>query len=1036
LLRLEGAITPDRKPLQHFALPSERKRWQISAMRAEDLARSLGDGLLLRRSGRCSAVCGALLLASCVTSSSVDRVDEPSPEDQGSYLSYVPLTAPPEEPVENGARATDDEAQAEVLPGDPDEVTPGDPDRALAEAPIVQRDGDRLYALAGFAGLNIFDISQPGELKLLGSYPLNAHPVEMHVKGDVAYVLLNDDVDYTQDAKSGAWSRSLASRVLALDVADPAHPELVSVQDLAGLVDQSQLIGDVLYVAMLRGYGENLARIASFDVSHPRALVPVDELTFTNPETDACLAPAILFDEHVYVACAGKPLTKGKSLVHLVDISDPSGKLVQGAEFSVRTSDPTRFHLDEHERVLRVVGRGSVETFQIVNSAEVVPLASSTLDFSYSLRSSVYFDGVRAYVLGFGRGTYALDLSVPMQPKLLGKIDLSGLSISRLESHGDRLYALGADYSGTGDSAFVAMLDASGDGVPLVLDRVAFGGTWTRGLVDSGRVDAFSVARDEGLIAVAFEGNPLEAPNCGEKPAYRSGIQLIDIQENGLTVRGIAPQIGAARRLFVDAERVIGLTDTDLQSFDAADHDAPRLQDERALSRVVMHEIFVDDTVLRLVSDLHTNRTSIEFVELAKAKGAQPRGRLELPRWSDGNSEECSSGSWWGRPRVHKQVAFVPHIARSNSKDALEVYIIDLEKTHEPKLIGLLDMKERPFDLASAHDDLLVLTDHALLIDRTEGSYGYNPLTRRHTPRKVAYDVFDLEDPRAPRFATHFQLPDKVARGGWGIGAGYETSSERFEGDDVIVDGDYVLSQHEESTDDPKGRVRYYLDRLDVSNPKRPKLLAPINIPGLLARYEPQHNRLLTFDYLYRMAKQSVVAGGCLDYTARGFGWEDSRGICHHYDRRAHVLELDGDSARTLDLLEFDTKERVSQSVVATEKRLFYITLRREALTAGDPQLAPQLHSVVLGADGSFGQAAMFELDLSDTLGGTVQRLIAQDTQAIVPYGDLMQVIDTEAADPTLKVVNADWYCDPPAFYEDKLYCKTIYGGTVALSAE
>ena len=44
----------------------------------------------------------------------------------------------------------------------------GDAQRLIAEADIIQTQGDRLYALSRIAGLAVIDVSDPGALKLLG----------------------------------------------------------------------------------------------------------------------------------------------------------------------------------------------------------------------------------------------------------------------------------------------------------------------------------------------------------------------------------------------------------------------------------------------------------------------------------------------------------------------------------------------------------------------------------------------------------------------------------------------------------------------------------------------------------------------------------------------------------------------------------------------------------------------------------------------------------------------------------------------------
>src|SRR5690606_26159000 len=114
-------------------------------------------------------------------------------------------------------------------------------------------------------------------------------------------------------------------------------------------------------------------------------------------------------------------------------------------------------------------------------------------------------------------------------------------------------------------------------------------------------------------------------------------------------------------------------------------------------------------------------------------------------------------------------------------------------------------------------------------------------------------------------------------------------------------------------------RVRYFLDRIDLSNPAKPRFLDAVNIPGQLLRYDHEHNRLVTIDQV-----PEVVEGQTRDtcYQA-GYGasWQYDRaalersdydysnapGTCLRWHRRLHSLVLEGDLARRVGLVDLDT---------------------------------------------------------------------------------------------------------------------------------
>lgn len=91
----------------------------------------------------------------------------------------------------------------------------GDPAPEIAEAGVIQNQGNRLYALSRRAGLAIVDISNPDELALLGRFPSNdATPFEMHLRGDVVIALLSD-----------GWKGNVnLSQLVAIDVSEPSAP--------------------------------------------------------------------------------------------------------------------------------------------------------------------------------------------------------------------------------------------------------------------------------------------------------------------------------------------------------------------------------------------------------------------------------------------------------------------------------------------------------------------------------------------------------------------------------------------------------------------------------------------------------------------------------------------------------------------------------------------------------------------------------------------------------------------------------------------
>src|SRR5690606_28964732 len=117
----------------------------------------------------------------------------------------------------------------------------------------------------------------------------------------------------------------------------------------------------------------------------------------------------------------------------------------------------------------------------------------------------------------------------------------------------------------------------------------------------------------------------------------------------------------------------------------------------------------------------------------------------------------------------------------------------------------------------------VIQTENALLVGRS--------LTRpgpRTSTQRFIYDVIELSDPTAPTLASRFEVPASLMSYGWGYfgvggcmvdaGWGWYGGGESAQ----LTDGDLVVSQHAEPVPGSDREVRYYLDRIDVSDPHDP----------------------------------------------------------------------------------------------------------------------------------------------------------------------------------------------------------------------
>ncbi len=916
-------------------------------------------------------------------------------------------------------------------------------DRAIAEADIIQLDGDRLYALSRYAGLHVIDVSDPGNLVVLGRYRINAQPFEMYLRGSVAYVMYNAYGRYQYDEAAKGYVRRESSRMQALNVANPANIAQIGSYDLAGNISDSRLVGDIAYVVTYEnGYCFQCAtkpntRVTSFDIRDPSKFTLVDELRFEDPSGGYSWGPrsVSVTDQRMYVA--GPHWDDRDGTIQVVDIADPTGDLKLGAEITIHGSIASRWQMDEYEGILRVVSQPRswmfndsphVQTYRVEDSNHLVPLADLPIKLPRpETLQSARFDGTRGYVVTFERTDplFTFDLSDPQAPVQLGELEIPGF-LYHMEPRGNLLYALGFEQGNAAGGLHVSIFDVSDLTTPTLTSRVNFGGTWAHLAEDQDRVHKlFNLSLDQNLIMVPFGGGSYDKATC--RYDYQSGIQLIDAVGTELTLRGVAPQIGEARRALLHRDRLFGVSDNAVQVFDISDRSAPRRIEQLEVARNIQHVKVLGDNVLRFGIDWWTSRAVLDVATPAGSEHAEGLGQLELTEPAPGG---CYNWQGWdGRLFVHGNHAYVPRSgyahdpARGYSTQHLEFVIVDLSNQSAPTVVGSFTVE--PTDGKSWFGDILV-TDSALLVGRVSGSYSYWQ-SGRFT---YHYDIYDLANPAAPTFATRFEVPAAMAQGGWGYGAmgcGVDMYWGYWDGgSSALVDGDLVVSQHAVDINDGTKRVRYYLDRLDVSDPYHPELLTPINIPGQVVHFDADHQRAVTVSFLHREVP-AVDWGDC--YAQAYSAWFDHVAKrCNVYDRQVNVLSIGEDRATRISQLKLDG-DRIATSVGVTSERVFYLTQERTSPVADE-----RLESLSFASTGHLQRLPSLELEPSGAwfYGAALK---ARGTRAFVQRPGAMLVAQTEIKlVPTLtKHELPGWNCGSLEIGASQAFCAAGQFGVVRI---
>jgi hypothetical protein len=518
----------------------------------------------------------------------------------------------------------------------------------------------------------------------------------------------------------------------------------------------------------------------------------------------------------------------------------------------------------------------------------------------------------------------------------------------------------------------------------------------------------------------------------------------------------VAPQVGDARRALLHQDHLFGIGDNAVQTFDISDRDAPVETAQLDVARNVTTVRVLGEHLLRFGSDWATNQTILDMTPVAQASVAEPQAEIDLSALFGADEWSCNgSSSWSGQVFTRGDHAYVPRytyeydLETGASEQRLKLYIVDISDRNAPRAVGSFAVEPTRGDTVITG---ILQTENTLLVGRSEGYYGYDPIEGVVTgaPR-FYYDVIELQNPSAPTVASRFEMPAQIAGNGWGqlavagcsvdMGWGWSGGGSTAE----LTDGDVVISQHAVPVPGTPGRLKYYLDRLDVSDPYKPKLLPPINIPGTPVHYNDATSELVTVDH-----QETVeVATSPEDCAARGYYgyFESSPEVCRVTRRSINALRLQPDRAVRTSLLQLDSKRRTA-NIAVSDSRIFYTTMAFPVPVVGaEAPLAPEIAADALpGGQGAAPAPVELSPILLETLrleAGELTRLPARELRRLPQdgyyYGELyarderlfeifdqtVTVIDTldPAVTATISRELPGWGCASLEVANDAAYC-------------
>jgi len=783
--------------------------------------------------------------------------------------------------------------------------------RKVEETDLYRLEGDRLYYLNAYRGLMVFDVSNVDEPALLSRSPIYGQPIEMVVRGGIATVVVSDWYGETD-----AGVPYHGSIVRSIDARDASKPRVLGEALLGGWVQDTRVVGDVLY-AVTQKYGWDLGwhRASEASASSNSSKVTVSSVHFANgavSKADEYEVPGFggifhVTPEAILLASSvtGEPdqngyaAPTGETELTYVDITDPLGSIaIRGRQrfqgyMQGWGADNGRWNLDFADGVTAHAlacaasycgGNGQDLLLATVDFSDPdAPETKSELRIPGNTWSpTARFDGERMYLSPSNGYVYTsggvmatdtpiqiYDLSDPSAPALRGSANVRG-EILNFFPAGDRLFALGSQYGSTGDrygsQVALSYLDVTNPASVRALGTATFGDGWAW-TPAAGTFKAFTKSDQDGLVVLPFSGY------SNLDYSYNNGLQLLEFTPNSITTSGAAKTKGWVERGIFVKERLVSLSDLALSVVDYSNRAEPRVVTELTLARNVIDALpRADGKVAELSSDWWDQNTRTSSLRLLPANqveelsGDATLSELELSGinpsvFHDGNLSYVLT-------QVSRRAACENDPSRQCEYWHTRAQVVDGSGS-EPRLRGALDLPESigrnywgwGWGFWGCGLDWYYGSTTLQVGGHLLATQSYRP-TQNGNSFEPVLSIVDLSDPDQPAFGQT-SIAD-VTNGWWG--------NLRAAGDQLYATHyEWVTpSKYENGVYQP-GVVKYFLDRIDLSTPSTPRVSARVNVPGMLAGVsETNPNLIYTIDY----------------------SWSENRG-----SNQLAVLLLEGDTA-------------------------------------------------------------------------------------------------------------------------------------------
>jgi hypothetical protein len=423
--------------------------------------------------------------------------------------------------------------------------------RDVGVSDLVRIEGTTLYYADATAGLTAVDVADAAHPRIVSVVPFVGNPLALFVREGVAWLVYVDP-----DSRSG--KAGLTTVIRAVDMSDVEHPRPLGAEVRSGAARDAKLVGGLLYVmrgakahTVVEGFGIRRGKLGVLDS------VEVEGAPAQLAASSAGLAAITTSDDHATVAWVDLSMERPGSMRLRQSVRLPGG-VATWARGDAKLADA-----DDGQRVRIVTCAskgctpGDAATLQIVDFSGEAPartMPSLRLTEHDGLPVTRFVDGLLyvAETAPPNKDTSTLHVvrTDDRTPRFVAHLPLRG-RLSAIVPHDGSLIALGTvGTPATQVKIILHDIDARRPAAPRARSSVVFGSDWTWSIVaDDDAAMSFDPASH--LVAV-----PFTAWRHDDR-RYVTGAQLVDTRPFGAQAAATLPVDGwVERAVFLDGHLV------------------------------------------------------------------------------------------------------------------------------------------------------------------------------------------------------------------------------------------------------------------------------------------------------------------------------------------------------------------------------------------------------------------------------------------------------------------------------------------------